>query len=197
VTDESLMLRFQSGEEAAFASLLRRHQTRLYNFALRNLGSSATAEEVVQEAFTRVVQNAADFKHSARFTTWIYTIARNLCVDHLRRASLRRHPSLDAARPGEDGDGPTLGDRTADGRADVERAARSGEIRERVLAAIEQLPTEQREVFLLREISSLPFAEIARIVGVSENTAKSRMRYALERLQAGLSELEEYARAPR
>jgi RNA polymerase sigma-70 factor (ECF subfamily) len=197
VTDESLMLRFQGGEEAAFASLLRRHQTRLYNFALRNLGSPASAEEVVQEAFTRVVQNAADFKHEARFLTWIYTIARNLCVDHMRRAALRRHPSLDAPRPGDDGQGPTLGERTADGGADVERAVRSGEIRERVLAAIERLPGEQREVFLLREISNLPFAEIARIVGVSENTVKSRMRYALERLQAGLSELEEYARAPR
>ncbi len=72
-----------------------------------------------------------------------------------------------------------------------------GEIRERVLAAVDVLPDEQREVFLMREVSNLPFKEIAEIVGVSENTIKSRMRYALERLQSALSEFEEYARALR
>ena len=196
-TDESLMIRFQSGEEGAFAFLLRRHQSPLYNFALRHLGSTSAAEEVVQDAFVRVVQSAGEFKHEARFSTWLYTIARNLCVDQMRRAALRRHPSLDGPGRADGHDGPTLGERTADGRADVERAVASGEIRERVLAAVARLPSEQREVFLLREVSSLPFTEIARIVGVSENTVKSRMRYALERLQAGLSELEEYARALR
>ena len=71
------------------------------------------------------------------------------------------------------------------------------EIRERVLAAVDELPEEQREVFLMREVSNLPFKEIAEIVGVPENTVKSRMRYALERLQAALSDFEEYARALR
>jgi RNA polymerase sigma-70 factor (ECF subfamily) len=79
----------------------------------------------------------------------------------------------------------------------VERTAVAGEIRERVLAAVDELPEEQREVFLMREVSNLPFKEIAEIVGVPENTVKSRMRYALERLQAALSEFEEYARALR
>ena len=73
----------------------------------------------------------------------------------------------------------------------------AGEIRERVLAAVDELPEEQREVFLMREVSNLPFKEIAEIVGVPENTVKSRMRYALERLQAALSDFEEYARALR
>jgi RNA polymerase sigma-70 factor (ECF subfamily) len=79
----------------------------------------------------------------------------------------------------------------------VERTAVAGEIRERVLAAVDELPEEQREVFLMREVSNLPFKEIAEIVGVPENTVKSRMRYALERLQAALSDFEEYARALR
>jgi RNA polymerase sigma-70 factor (ECF subfamily) len=79
----------------------------------------------------------------------------------------------------------------------VERTAVAGEIRERVLAAVDELPDEQREVFLMREVSNLPFKEIAEIVGVPENTVKSRMRYALERLQAALSDFEEYARALR
>jgi RNA polymerase sigma-70 factor (ECF subfamily) len=197
-TDEALMIRFQSGDRSAFALLVRRHQTHLYNFSLRHLRSPPAAEEVVQDAFLRVVQNASEFKHEARFTTWLYTIARNLCIDQMRKRALRRHPSLDEPkRAGEDGDGPTLGEQTADGRANVERAAVGVEIRERVLAAVETLPEEQREVFLMREVSNLPFKEIAAIVGVPENTVKSRMRYALERLQAALSEFEEYARALR
>jgi RNA polymerase sigma-70 factor (ECF subfamily) len=191
------MVRYQSGDRSAFALLVRRHQTPLYNFTLRQLRSAPVAEEIVQEAFLRVVHNAADFKHEARFVTWLYTIARNLCIDHARKRALRQHPSLDEPKRAEEGDGPTLGDQTADGRANVERAASSSEIRERVLAAVDALPDDQREVFLMREVSNLPFKEIAAIVGVSENTIKSRMRYALERLQAALSEFEEYARALR
>ena len=79
----------------------------------------------------------------------------------------------------------------------MERTAVAAEIRERLLAAVDELPDEQREVFLLREVSNVPFKEIAEIVGVPENTVKSRMRYALERLQAALSDFEEYARALR
>jgi RNA polymerase sigma-70 factor (ECF subfamily) len=196
-TDESLMIRFQSGDRAAFTVLVRRHQGPLFNFALRYLRSSPVAEEVVQDAFVRVVQNAAEFKHEARFSTWLYTIARNLCIDQTRKRALRRHPSLDEPKKAEEGDGPTLGEQTADGKASVERAVVSLEIRERVASAIDALPEEQREVFLMREVSNLPFKEIAEIVGVSENTVKSRMRYALERLQEALSEFEEYARALR
>jgi RNA polymerase sigma-70 factor (ECF subfamily) len=191
------MIRFQRGDRAAFTLLVRKHQTALYNFALRQLRSAALAEEVVQEAFVRVVHSATEFKHEARFSTWLYTIARNLCIDQARKNALRRHPSLDEPMRADGSDGPTLGDQTADGRANVERAAGATEIRERVLAAIETLPDEQREVFLMREVSNLPFKEIAEIVGASENTVKSRMRYALERLQAALSEFEEYARALR
>jgi RNA polymerase sigma-70 factor (ECF subfamily) len=197
IADETLMIRFQRGDRAAFTQLVRRHQTALYNFALRQLRTQSLAEEVVQDAFVRVVQNASEFKHEARFTTWVYTITRNLCIDQLRKRALRKHPSLDESRKGEDGDGPTLGEQTADSRANVERSVTSSEIRERVLAAVDLLPEDQREVFLMREVSSLPFKEIAEITGVPENTVKSRMRYALERLQAALSEFEEYARALR
>lgn len=198
-TDEVLMVRFQRGERAAFAALVRRHQTALFNFALRHVGAQAIAEEIVQDAFVRVVQNAADFKHEARFTTWVYTILRNLCIDQLRRRALRRHPSLDEPRATGDGseEGPTLLEQTADPRSSVEREATGTELQERITQAVETLPDEQREVFLLREVSNLPFKEIAVITGVPENTVKSRMRYALERLQQALCDYEEYARALR
>jgi RNA polymerase sigma-70 factor (ECF subfamily) len=193
------MVRFQRGDRTAFTTLVRRHQTPLFNFALRQLGARSVAEEVVQDAFVRVVQSASDFKHEARFTTWVYTILRNLCIDQLRRRAHRRHPSLDEPRSssgGEEG-GPTLLEQTADSRASVERHATGTEIKERIARAVETLPDEQREVFLLREVSNLPFKEIAVVTGVPENTVKSRMRYALERLQQALCDYEEYARALR
>lgn len=196
-SDEALMTRFQSGDRGAFTLLVRRHQTPLYNFALRHLRSPGAAEEVVQDAFMRVVQSASDFRQTSRFTAWVYTIARNLCIDVLRKRTQRQHRSLDESAGPEDGHGSSLGERTADRTANVERSALSLEIRTRLLSAIDELPDDQREVFLLREISNLPFKEIAEVVGAPENTVKSRMRYALERLQAILSEFEEYARALR
>jgi RNA polymerase sigma-70 factor (ECF subfamily) len=197
--DEALMARFQSGDRSAFALLVRRHQRPLYNFALRHLASSAAAEEVVQDAFMRVVQSASDFRQTSRFTAWLYTIARNLCIDALRKKAQRQHRSLDEPASPNDGgpQGPSLAERTADRSANVERSALSLEMRERLLSALDELPDDQREVFLLREISDLPFKEIALVVDAPENTVKSRMRYALERLQAALSEFEEYARALR
>jgi RNA polymerase sigma-70 factor (ECF subfamily) len=197
--DEVLVVRFQGGDRAAFALLVRRHQSGLYNFALRNLRERTAAEDIVQEAFVRVAQSAADFKADARFSTWVYTIVRNLCIDQIRKNALRRHPSLDeqARRSSDGGEGPTLGEQTADprGRSDIERTVEGGRMKERILAAIDALPDDQREVYLMREMSNLRFKEIADITGVPENTVKSRMRYALERLQEALAEFEEHARA--
>lgn len=195
--DETLMLRYQQGDRTAFTVLVRRHQQALFNFAFRQVRVPQVAEDVVQETFVRVVQNAADFKHEARFTTWVYTITRNLCIDQLRKRALRKHPSLDQSGTpgGEEGDGPTLGELTADPRASVEREATGTELKERIARAVDKLPDDQREVFLMREVANLPFKEIAEITNVPENTVKSRMRYALERLQEALEEFEEHARA--
>jgi RNA polymerase sigma-70 factor (ECF subfamily) len=196
VTDESLMLRYQRGDRDAFGTIVRRHERPLYNFVLRQLRSPAAAEELTQEAFLRVVKNATEFKHEARFSTWLYTIARNLCVDHGRRMKHRRHASLDAA-PSDDA--PSLLERVPDPGplGNVDRSAAASEIRASVIRAVEELPDDQREVFLLREVAGLPFREIAEVVGIGENTIKSRMRYALERLRDALSDFEEYARARR
>ena len=197
-TDEVLMMRFQGGDRDSFAILVRRHKTPIFNFILRQIRNHTTAEDLTQDVFVRVVRSAASFKHEARFTTWIYSIARNLCIDHLRKMSLRRHPSLDQASS-RDKDGPTLGDRIANEHpsSSAHRQVTSNDIAQRVGVAVEALPPEQREVFLLRQLGKVPFKEIAKLTGVPENTVKSRMRYALERLQQALAEYEDYARALR
>ncbi|HEY6078765.1 MAG TPA: RNA polymerase sigma factor [Polyangiaceae bacterium] len=197
-SDEVLMVRYQRGDREAFALLVNRHSKQIYNFVLRQLRTPALCEDVTQEVFMRLVQNAAEFKHEARFSTWLYAIARNLCIDQLRRLQHRRHPSLDMP-VGSEPDARTLGESIATQHpaANAERAAVSAEVQAEILKAVESLPDEQREVFLLREIADLPFRDIAEITGVSENTVKSRMRYALDRLKLALSEFEEYARALR
>ena len=197
-TDEALMLRYQRGDRRAFAELVRRHKTPLFNFVLRYLRSPSGAEDVTQEAFLRVVQRAAEFKHEARFSTWLYTIARNLCIDHGRKMKLRRHPSLDAPTT-EDGSARPMLEVLPDPKpeSDVGRAAEWTVMRRSIVVAVEALPDDQREVFLLREVGNLPFKEIAEVTGAAENTVKSRMRYALERLQEALTDFEEYARALR
>lgn len=198
VADEVLMMRFQAGDRAAFANLVRRHKTALYNFIFRLVRSGSVAEDLVQDVFVKIVQSAADFKHESRFSTWAYAIARNICIDHLRKMAFRQHPSLDQAALDDPG-GPTLLDRTPDVHpsASVERSVIGQELGQRIARCVESLPTDQREVFLLREIGNLPFKDIATVTGVPENTVKSRMRYALERLQEALAEYEDYARALR
>jgi RNA polymerase sigma-70 factor (ECF subfamily) len=200
-TDEDLLGRYAAGDPAAFAELVRRHEAAVYQFVLRQVRSPAVAEDVVQDVFLRIVQGAASFKGQSRFTTWAFTIARNLCIDHARKAALRRHPSLDQAgdpRLGaSDEPGASLGERLADPhpRAAVDRGAIGGELKDQIARAVDELPDDQREVFLLREVARVPFRDIAEITGVPENTVKSRMRYALERLQRALAEYEDYARA--
>ncbi len=194
-TDESLLARYRRGERAVFRELVRRHQRGLFNFALRHVHAPSTAEDIVQEVFVRVVQNADGFKEEARFATWAYTIARNLCIDHLRKRVHRRHASLDASSGPESGD-PPLVERVADrAGAAADRSAIGKQLGAHIAAAVAELPEDQREVFLLRHLGELAFKEIAEVVGTNENTVKSRMRYALERLQRALSEYEDYARS--
>lgn len=194
ITDEALLERFRRGDPRAFEELMRRHRNALYNFVQRSVRNPQTAEEILQDAWMRMVVGARDFQNASKFSTWAYTVARNLCIDHARKAALRRHPSLDEPAR-RDEEGPTLGERVQDPDAAVDRAAIGHELQLRLAEAVESLPSEQREVFLMREYSNLPFKEIAEIVGAPENTVKSRMRYALERLQESLAEYEDYARA--
>jgi RNA polymerase sigma-70 factor, ECF subfamily len=194
-TDEALLARYRRGEVDAFRTLVRRHQRALYNFALRQVRTPSVAEDIVQDVFVRIVQNVETFKEESRFSTWAYTIARNLCIDHLRKRVHRRHASLDQPENSSDGEGAPLGERVAGSEMAADRTVIGKQLQTHIRAAVEALPEDQREVFLMRQVSELPFKEIAEIVGVSENTVKSRMRYALERLQAALAEFEDYAKA--
>ena len=188
VTDEQLMLSFRGGDARAFEQLVARHRGPVFNFILRQTGHRARAEDLLQETWLKVVRGAQDWQPKARFTTWVYTIARNLCVDSARKESYRKTESLDAPLSA-DGEGRALGEQLPDHGIGPERGAHNQRVRPLIEAALRSLPDEQREVFVLREYSGIAFKEIAEVTGVPENTVKSRMRYALEGLRRKLSEL--------
>ena len=193
-SDESLMMRYRDGDVRALELLVTRHRKALFNFILRFVRDTAQAEDVTQETFLRLVKGADAYERQAKFTTWLYTIARNLCVDASRRGKHRKAASLDAPL-GDDDNAGSLLDLLPDGSAGVDRQAQSRELGLRLRQAIEALPDEQREIFLLREVADLQFNEIANVVGCPENTVKSRMRYALEKLREALEEYRDLARA--
>ncbi len=183
-SDEALMERFLAGDARALGLLYDRHARPLLAFAAQQ--GARRPDDVVQDAFLRVVKNGQGFKGQAKFRTWLYTIARNLCIDASRRDRFRSGPSLDA--PTGDGDGPTLGDRLASDMVggDALRNTADGQFRHAYEAAMALLPEEQREVFAMREMGGLSFAEIAEATQCNENTVKSRMRYALKALRDAL-----------
>ncbi len=180
------MSRYQAGEVQALGVLYDRYARRLQAFAWKQ--GARRPEDVVQDAFMRVVRNGSSFKGRAKFKTWLFSIARNLCIDASRRDKFRIMPSLD--QPVRDPDSPTLGDRIADKAptGDASRGAEASEFRVALQAALAALPEEQREVFVLRQSSGMAFAEIAEVTGCKENTVKSRMRYALQSLRAALAD---------
>lgn len=188
-TDEALMAAFANGDARSFEQLVARHQKGVYNFLLRSVGNRAKAEELLQEVFLRVVRSKTRYQASAKFTTWLYSIARNLSIDASRRARFRDHQSLDAPRRGSDGNAAPMVAQLPAQSVPTDEAAEAPTIRKRLAEAVQTLPDEQREVFLLRQLSGLSFREIADTVGIPENTVKSRMRYALEKLRSELGDL--------
>ena len=186
--DEQLMLAFKKGDARAFKTLVQRHRSAVFNFILRYTGHRQRAEDLLQETWLKVVRSSAEWEPKARFTTWVFTIARNLCVDSARKESHRQAESLDAPQ-GADGEGAALSEHLPDSQgAAPDRSAHNARLRPLLERAVMSLPEEQREVFLLREYQGVGFKEIAQVTGVNENTVKSRMRYALESLRKKLAE---------
>jgi len=187
-SDEELMAAYQQGDVTAFDVLLGRHKNGVYNFLYRNMGQEENAEEGFQEIFSRVIKSAASYKPSAKFSTWLYTIARNYCIDHSRKEKWRQTTSL-SEKVG-DAEDLKLEDQIADETQDPEKDRNQKNLGEVVEQLLSKMNPDQKEVFLMREQSNIAFDDIAKIVGATTSTVKSRMRYALAFLRDELKKLD-------
>lgn len=180
VADEQLMLDYAAGDAAAFDALYARHKGPLYRLMRRSVHDAAHADELYQDVWMRVIEARVRYSPQARFTTWLYTIAHNRLVDHWRAKGLVS-VSLDEERavPLEIDAGPA---------ADPMRVAEGREALARFGAALEALPLAQREAFLMHEEGGLGAAEIAQASGITMEAAKSRLRYAMNKLRQALGD---------
>lgn len=180
--DSALMLRYRDGDQAAFEILYRRHNDALFRYLLRLCGNRATAEDLYQEAWSRVIKARHRYRPTAKFTTYLYRIAHNCFIDSTRRN--RRYGGGD----------PAAADSIVDTGLSPEDDAERAGMRRRLLRALAELPVEQRDAFLLHEEAGLSVDDIALTTGVNRETAKSRLRYANTKLKAALAEAGEAAR---
>ncbi len=174
--DSALMMRYRDGDVAAFETLYRRHKDSLFRYLLRLCRQQAAAEDVFQEVWGKIIRSRDNYRPTAKFTTFLYHVAHNCFIDHIRRN--KRHGNTVDIEP----------DSQPDGADCPEMLVEKGLARRRLDAALRSLPDEQRDVFLLHEEAGLSLDEIATVTGCKRETAKSRLRYAVRKLREALDE---------
>ena len=174
-TDEELMLAYAHGDVRAFDALYQRQRGMLYRFILRSVRDRASADEVFQETWSRLIASSSRYRVESKFSTWLLQIAHNLIVDTFRRARPQAGPEETEA---------VFRELDAPETERPEHVLSEFEQRRRLQLALEELPEEQRVAFLLRIEGGLGLDEIGEITGAGRETVKSRLRYALARIRA-------------
>lgn len=180
--DLELMRRFQAGDADAFTQLYERHLRGLLNFFFRLCWDASMSEDFAQEVLLRVYKSARNWEPNAKFTTFLYRIARNHWIDHCRLLSTQKEKvslNADAAGEGE----LSLIDRLPDDIKPPEDDLDRRELYGAIMKALDQLPEEQRMVFVLSEIEEMKYHEIAEVMDIPVGTVKSRMHTAVAKLQ--------------
>jgi RNA polymerase sigma factor (sigma-70 family) len=178
-SDEDLMLRFGRGDVAAFEALYGRHEARVFRYLYRHVRDHAGADDLMQDVWFAVARQASAYRPTAKFTTWLFTLAHHRMVDWFRRS--RSHESLDA--DGGEGGGSLSERLAADSHQEPQAQVLAQNQAAALLHAVEQLPAEQKSAFLLQADGELSLEEIAAATGASFETVKSRLRYARAKLR--------------
>lgn len=182
-TDVQLMLRVRAGDGDAFAILVERHSSMLVNFMSRYVGCPVTGEDLAQDVFMRVFKAAPRYEPKARFRTWLLTIATNICLNRKRWEKHRYHLSINRDDEADGAGAAELEGATEKPDMELENE----ELREKVRAAIADLPEKQRVAILLRRYQQLSYSEIAASLGLSLMAVKSLLNRAKEGLRERLS----------
>ena len=177
--ENRLIQRAARGDAEAFNVLLGAHERRMYAVALRMCGNAEDAQDCLQEAMLRVFRSIGGFKAQSSFSTWVYRITMNTCLDELRRRKSRPSASLDGLldagwSPVDEGESP-------------EGHALRNESRRNLEACIQELPEDMRAALVLRDVHGYAYDEIADALGVNVGTVKSRISRAREKLREKIS----------
>jgi len=192
-SDEALMLEHGKGSEEAYTVLVRRHQRGVLNYTYRMVQNRHIAEELTQEVFLALVKNGSRYQPTAKFTTYLYTIASNIVSKEWARRKRRpKFFSLSGWWNNEEDDSFNPLDHVGDEKANVLAAFQRGEISEAVNEALRHLPEHQRETFVLRRFQDLSYEEIAEVLEVPVGTIKSRIVRAERALRPYLEKYREY-----
>ena len=183
LTDEELMLAYRDGDAHAFEQLYLKHKGGLYRYFLRKCGNASIAEELFQDVWMKLINAREHYEVKAKFSTWLYQLAHNHFIDHYRKHSI-------SASMNQNFQDDELENIPAGNNQQPEQQAEFQQQMETMLQLISELPDEQREAFLLREEAGMSLAEIAEVTGVNIETAKSRLRYAVNRLRKGMNDNE-------
>lgn len=178
--DEQLMEHYRNGNVDAFTVLYQRNKTALYRYFLRQTGNNnSAAEELSQEVWTNIIRSRQGYTAEAKFTTFLFHIAHNKLVDYYRRYTNRPHENTEFSPDCDTAGSPQY---------HPDKQAESSQIRQRILTLVQSLPQDQREVFILKEDAGLSVEQIAHVTAVNAETAKSRLRYAMNKIREGLKE---------
>jgi RNA polymerase sigma-70 factor (ECF subfamily) len=186
-TDEDLLLALRGGDADSLAILVTRWDAPLLRFVSRMVDRPDDARDVCQETFLRILDKAGAFRDGARFSTWMYQIALNICRDQTRRK--RRWGRIMIAPSAADVEMPREHEAPETVSTNPVATLEHSERRSAVRRALSALPHEQREVLLLKEYEGLKFREIADVLGVAESTVKSRMYAGLDAMRMSLGSL--------
>ena len=174
--DTALMLRYIDGDVAAFETLYRRHNDALYRYLLHRCRHPDSAEDIFQEVWGKIIKARSSYRPTAKFTTFMYRVAHNCFIDHIRRN--KRHSHTVDVEP----------DSYPNPSESPETLTERGLLLRRLDAALQELPEEQRDAFLLHQEAGLTVDQIASVTGSNFETAKSRLRYAVKKLRAAIGE---------
>ncbi len=186
-SDEALMHQLQTGNLRSFDTLVKRWEKPLLNYCYRMVNDIALAEDLRQEVFLRIYRSAKTFRARAKFSTWMYRIATNLCINTLAKPGHWKETPVAAYLESES---EGFDDRLIDPSDTPEAVVVKKESEKRIRSAVVCLPEDQRVVVIMRHYHDLKFREIAEILGCPISTIKSRLVAGMERLSRMLSEQE-------
>lgn len=186
MTEWELVQKAKSGDQEAFGELVVANEKKIYTLCRRLTGNASDAEDLAQEAFLNAWKGLGKFQGDSSFSTWLYRLASNVCIDFLRKEKRRQSVSMTLS----------LDDSDAERQADIPDETQSphqlyerGETQAAIAAGLNRLSVEHRQILIMREINGLSYAEIAQVLGIGEGTVKSRISRARLSLRNSLQKM--------